>query len=51
MPIFFQVLLLPGISMSEELQNYNFPTYPAEPLVKHASRLDIELFKGLFAIS
>ena len=32
----------PGISMSEELQNYNFPPYPAEPLVKRAPRLDAE---------
>ena len=32
----------PGISMSEELQNYNFPVYPAEPLVKRAPRLDSE---------
>merc|ERR1711881_109521 len=32
----------PGISMSEELQNYNFPLYPAEPLVKRAPRLDSE---------
>jgi len=32
----------PGISMSEELQNYNFPPYPAEPLVKRAPRLDSE---------
>ena len=31
----------PGISHSEELCNYNFPTYPAgEPLVKRAPRLD-----------
>lgn len=28
--------------MSEELQNYNFPLYPAEPLVKRAPRLDSE---------
>ena len=28
--------------MSEELQNYNFPPYPAEPLVKRAPRLDAE---------
>ena len=45
---FFQVLGTPteenwpGISMSEELQNYNFPPYPAEPLVKRAPRLDAE---------
>ena len=32
----------PGISMSEDLQNYNFPLYPAEPLVKRAPRLDAE---------
>ena len=32
----------PGISMSEELQNYHFPYYPAEPLVKRAPRLDSE---------
>jgi len=32
----------PGISSSEELQNYNFPPYPAEPLVKRAPRLDSE---------
>ena len=32
----------PGISTSEELQNYNFPPYPAEPLVKRAPRLDAE---------
>ena len=30
----------PGISMSEELQGYNFPQYSAEPLVKRAPRLD-----------
>ena len=30
----------PGISMSEELVNYNFPLYPSEPLVKRAPRLD-----------
>ena len=46
--LFFQVLGTPteenwpGISMSEELQNYNFPPYPAEPLVKRAPRLDAE---------
>ena len=32
----------PGISMSEELANYHFPKYPAEPLVKRAPRLDSE---------
>ena len=32
----------PGISMSEELQNYNFPRYASEPLVKRAPRLDQE---------
>ena len=31
-----------GISMSEELQNYNFPPYPPEPLVKRAPRLDAD---------
>ncbi len=31
-----------GISMSEDLQSYNFPTYPSEPLVKRAPRLDQE---------
>merc|ERR1711981_1484333 len=30
----------PGISMSEELLNYNFPLYTAEPLVARAPRLD-----------
>lgn len=30
----------PGISMSEDLQNYNFPKYPSDPLVKRAPRLD-----------
>ena len=46
--ILFQVLGTPteenwpGISMSEELQNYHFPYYPAEPLVKRAPRLDSE---------
>merc|ERR1719367_1574672 len=30
----------PGISMSEELVAYNFPSYPPEPLVKRAPRLD-----------
>ena len=28
--------------MSEELANYHFPKYPAEPLVKRAPRLDSE---------
>ena len=28
--------------MSEELQNYNFPRYASEPLVKRAPRLDQE---------
>ena len=32
----------PGISMSEELVAYNFPSYPPEPLVKRAPRLDQE---------
>merc|ERR1712223_279787 len=32
----------PGISMSEELLNYNFPLYPPEPLVKRAPRLDAD---------
>merc|ERR1719208_414666 len=32
----------PGISMSEELQNYNFPRYASEPLVKRAPRLDTD---------
>lgn len=46
--IFFQVLGTPaednwpGISMSEELLNYNFPLYPPEPLVKRAPRLDAD---------
>ena len=45
---FFQVLGTPaednwpGISMSEELLNYNFPLYPPEPLVKRAPRLDAD---------
>ncbi len=30
----------PGISLSEELLNYDFPFYPSEPLVKRAPRLD-----------
>ncbi len=30
----------PGISLSEELSKYNFPSYPPEPLVKRAPRLD-----------
>ena len=44
----FQVLGTPtesnwtGISMSEELHNYNFPLYPPEPLVKRAPRLDAD---------
>jgi len=32
----------PGISLSEEMANYNFPTFQAEPLVKRAPRLDAE---------
>ena len=30
----------PGICSSEELQNYKFPHYSAEPLVARAPRLD-----------
>jgi serine/threonine protein kinase len=30
----------PGISKSEELANYKFPVYPAEPMVARAPRLD-----------
>jgi len=44
--IFVQVLgtptedTWPGITLSEELANYNFPAYLPEPLVKRAPRLD-----------
>ncbi len=30
----------PGISLNEELCNYNFPPYPPEQLLKRAPRLD-----------
>ncbi|XP_059090198.1 cyclin-dependent kinase 18-like isoform X2 [Tigriopus californicus] len=32
----------PGISLSEELNHYHFPQYPAEPLVKRVPRLEQE---------